>query len=89
MTYQHRNVAGSFVIGRFAAESMVPQVISVVGGEDNHRVVSDAFLVQRLNNTADFVVNLFNQTGIVGTLQHVMFMCWTVFVLSSVPRFPG
>ena len=61
-------MAGSFVIGGFATESVVSQVISVVGGEDNHCVVTDTSLVQCFDNAADFVVDLFNQSGIVGTL---------------------
>ena len=89
MAYQQRDMAGSFVIGGFAAKSVVAQVVSVIGAEDDHSVVAETLLIQCLDDTANFVVDLFNQSCVVGALQHVMLMRWAAFVLNSVPRFPG
>ena len=45
------------VVGAFGDQAVVPQVVAVVGGEDDERVVGQAQLVEVVEGLADGVVH--------------------------------
>ena len=55
---QHWHVARRLVVGALAGESMIAEVIAVVGGENDDGVVEDALLCQCFDDATDLEVNL-------------------------------
>ena len=53
------------VEGGLAVESVVAEVVAVVGGEDDGGVVQQALGPERVDDLADLVVDLLDEPGVV------------------------